>query len=80
MSKRDLHEESPSLAAEKDSKELFESVDTDGNGAISLAEFRLLHSRIVTEERKLVEDERKAAEEASMQRKSTTYYKRSPPH
>ena len=76
MSKRDLHEGSLSLTAKKDPKELFDSVDTDGNGAISLAEFRLLHSKIVTEERKLVEDERKAAEEASMQRRSTTYYKK----
>ena len=57
-------------------EELFESIDTDANGKISLAEFKQLHSRIVAEERKLQQAEVQALEEANTQRKNKVYYQK----
>ena len=64
------------LCSSRDPEALFKSVDTDCNGNISLAEFKLLHSRVVAEERELVQNEGRAREEAFTQRKNKVYYQK----
>ena len=70
------HSSRRDLFAAQDPVELFESVDTDGNGQISLAEFKQLHNRVVAEERSLQRNEGRALEEASTQRRNKVYYQK----